>query len=86
MGCKYLMRALYISLQDLDGRATDVALGWYVALGSPFIFATTFEQEYRSDIFGERGSLILHCLLLICYYLMSFLGYNQVPYSSYLGN
>ena len=29
----YLMRALYISLQDLDGRATDVALGWYVALG-----------------------------------------------------
>ncbi|KAF3615920.1 Ketol-acid reductoisomerase, chloroplastic [Capsicum annuum] len=45
-------------LQDIDGRATDVALGWSVALGSPFTFATTLEQEYRSDIFGERGILL----------------------------
>ncbi|XP_017979305.1 PREDICTED: ketol-acid reductoisomerase, chloroplastic [Theobroma cacao] len=44
--------------QDVDGRATDVALGWSVALGSPFTFATTLEQEYQSDIFGERGILL----------------------------
>ncbi|CAI9089245.1 OLC1v1023782C1 [Oldenlandia corymbosa var. corymbosa] len=44
--------------QDIDGRATDVALGWSVALGSPFIYATTLEQEYESEIFGEQG--ILH--------------------------
>ncbi|KAJ8761365.1 hypothetical protein K2173_001495 [Erythroxylum novogranatense] len=44
--------------QDVDGRATDVALGWSVALGSPFTFATTLEKEYRSDIFGERGILL----------------------------
>ncbi|KAH6833508.1 ketol-acid reductoisomerase [Perilla frutescens var. hirtella] len=44
--------------QDVDGRATDVALGWSVALGSPFTFATTLESEYRSDIFGERGILL----------------------------
>eukprot|EP00252_Welwitschia_mirabilis_P014102 TRINITY_DN3113_c0_g1_i1.p1 TRINITY_DN3113_c0_g1~~TRINITY_DN3113_c0_g1_i1.p1 ORF type:complete len:595 (+),score=119.56 TRINITY_DN3113_c0_g1_i1:184-1968(+) len=44
--------------QDVDGRATDVALGWSVALGSPFTFATTLEDEYRSDIFGERGILL----------------------------
>ncbi|KAF8411041.1 hypothetical protein HHK36_003580 [Tetracentron sinense] len=43
---------------DVDGRATDVALGWSVALGSPFTFATTLEQEYKSDIFGERGILL----------------------------
>jgi len=42
--------------QDVDGRATDVALGWSVALGSPFTFATTLEDEYKSDIFGERGA------------------------------
>jgi ketol-acid reductoisomerase len=41
--------------QDVDGRATDVALGWSVALGSPFTFATTLEDEYKSDIYGERG-------------------------------
>ncbi|KAL9265994.1 Ketol-acid reductoisomerase, chloroplastic-like protein [Drosera capensis] len=44
--------------QDVDGRATDVALGWSVALGSPFMFATTLEEEYKSDIFGERGILL----------------------------
>ncbi|RAL45038.1 hypothetical protein DM860_003797 [Cuscuta australis] len=44
--------------QDIDGRATNVALGWSVALGSPFTFATTLEQEYKSDIFGERGILL----------------------------
>lgn len=43
-------------VQDVDGRATDVALGWSVALGSPFTFVTTLEDEYRSDIFGERGT------------------------------
>lgn len=44
--------------QDVDGRATDVALGWSVALGSPFTFATTLEYEYQRDIFGERGILL----------------------------
>jgi ketol-acid reductoisomerase len=44
--------------QDVDGRATDVALGWSIALGSPFTFVTTLEDEYKSDIFGERGILL----------------------------
>ncbi|GKA32688.1 ketol-acid reductoisomerase, chloroplastic-like protein [Tanacetum coccineum] len=43
---------------DVDGRATDVAIGWSVALCSPFTFATTLEQEYKSDISGERGILL----------------------------
>ena len=44
--------------QDIDGRATDYALGWAVALGSPCTFLTTLESEYKSDIFGERGILL----------------------------
>ena len=44
--------------QDIDGRATDIALGWSIALGSPWTFQTTLESEYRSDIFGERGILL----------------------------
>ena len=44
--------------QDADGRATDLALGWSVALGSPYTFQTTLESEYKSDIFGERGILL----------------------------
>lgn len=44
--------------QDIDGKATDYALGWSVALGSPFTFMTTLESEYKSDIFGERAILL----------------------------
>ena len=44
--------------QDATGNATDIALGWSIAIGSPFTFATTLEMEYRSDIFGERGILL----------------------------
>jgi len=44
--------------QDVSGKATDLALGWGVAVGSPFIFETTLRSEYCSDIYGERGILL----------------------------
>jgi ketol-acid reductoisomerase len=44
--------------QDITGKATDYALGWAIAIGSPAIFHTTLESEYKSDIFGERGILL----------------------------
>jgi len=44
--------------QDVDGRATDIALGWAVALGAPFIFETTLRSECLSDITGERAILL----------------------------
>jgi ketol-acid reductoisomerase len=43
---------------DPDGHATDRALAWSVALGSPYTFATTLENEYKSDIVGERAILL----------------------------
>jgi len=44
--------------QDVDGRATDQAIGWAIAVGAPYVFKTTLGHEYRSDIFGERGILL----------------------------
>lgn len=44
--------------QDVDGRATDQALGWAIAVGAPYVFKTTLGFEFRSDIFGERGILL----------------------------
>jgi ketol-acid reductoisomerase len=44
--------------RDVDSRATDIALGWAVGLGAPFIFETSLESEYRSDIAGERAILL----------------------------
>jgi ketol-acid reductoisomerase len=44
--------------QDVSGKATDLALGWGIAVGSPFMFETTLRSEYCSDIYGERGILL----------------------------
>lgn len=44
--------------QDYTGTASDIAIGWAVAVGSPFAFCTSLESEYKSDIYGER------CILL----------------------
>ncbi len=44
--------------QDVDGRATDQALAWAIAIGAPYVFKTTLDYEFRSDIFGERAILL----------------------------
>jgi len=44
--------------QDATGKATERALAWATAIGSPYVFPTTLEMEYKSDIFGERCSLL----------------------------
>jgi ketol-acid reductoisomerase len=44
--------------QDLEGRATDIALAWSVALGAPYTFKTTLKSEVVSDLFGERAILL----------------------------
>ncbi|MFN0148836.1 MAG: ketol-acid reductoisomerase [Dehalococcoidia bacterium] len=64
--------------QDVTGRATDIALGWSVALGSPFTFQTTLESEYRSDIFGERGILLgaVHGIVEVLYRHFAASGMN----------
>lgn len=43
---------------DPDGHAWDRALAWSIGLGSPYTFATTLADEYRSDIVGERAILL----------------------------
>ena len=43
---------------DVDGRAADVALAWAVGIGAPYVFETTLESEYLSDIAGERAILL----------------------------
>jgi ketol-acid reductoisomerase len=46
------------ALEQGDDAARDRALAWALALGSPYIFQTTLGMEWRSDIFGERGTLL----------------------------
>ncbi|MCK5244521.1 MAG: ketol-acid reductoisomerase [Desulfobacterales bacterium] len=51
----------YAVFQDYTGRATERTLAVGIAIGSGYLFPTTFEQEVRSDLTGERG-VLMGCL------------------------
>lgn len=44
--------------QDATGRAKDRTLALGIAIGSGFLFPTTFQMEVYSDLTGERGALM----------------------------
>jgi len=44
--------------QDYTGKAEEKALALGIALGSGYLFETTFENEVFSDLVGERGVLM----------------------------
>ncbi len=44
--------------RDFTGRATDRILALGIAIGSGYLFPTTFEKEVFSDLTGERGVLM----------------------------
>lgn len=48
----------YAIFQDYTGRAKDRALALGIAIGSGYLFPTTFQNEVFSDLTGERGVLM----------------------------
>jgi ketol-acid reductoisomerase len=44
--------------QDYTGRATERTLAVGIAVGSGYLFPTTFQNEVHSDLTGERGVLM----------------------------
>ena len=48
----------YAVFQDATGRALERTLALGIAVGSGYLFPTTFEQEVYSDLTGERGVLM----------------------------
>ena len=44
--------------QDVTGRARERAIALGIAIGSGYLFETTFEKEVLSDLTGERGVLM----------------------------
>ena len=51
----------YAVHQDFTGRANERALALGIAVGSGYLFPTTFEKEVHSDLTGERG-VLMGCL------------------------
>jgi ketol-acid reductoisomerase len=52
------INASYAVRQDYTGRARERVLAVGVAIGSGYLFPTTFEKEVYSDLTGERGVLM----------------------------
>ena len=52
------INASYAIHQDATGRAEERTLALGVAIGSGYLFPTTFEKEVFSDLTGERGILM----------------------------
>ncbi|MEA1967930.1 MAG: ketol-acid reductoisomerase [Thermodesulfobacteriota bacterium] len=48
----------YAVFQDFTGRAKERALAIGIAIGSGYLFPTTFKKEVHSDLTGERGVLM----------------------------
>ena len=48
----------YAVFQDYTGRALERAQAIGIAIGSGYMFETTFENEVYSDLTGERGTLM----------------------------
>lgn len=48
----------YAVYQDYTGRATERTLALGIAIGSGYLFPTTFKNEVYSDLTGERGILM----------------------------
>ncbi len=55
------INASYAVFQDYTGRAKDRTLAVGIAIGSGYLFPTTFEKEVYSDLTGERG-VLMGCL------------------------
>jgi ketol-acid reductoisomerase len=51
----------YAVFQNATGRAKERVLAIGIAIGSGYLFPTTFEKEVHSDLTGERG-VLLGCL------------------------
>jgi ketol-acid reductoisomerase len=55
------INASYAVFQDFTGRAEERTLAVGIAVGSGYLFPTTFESEVYSDLTGERG-VLMGCL------------------------
>lgn len=52
------LNSSYAVLQDASGNAHEKAIALGMAIGSGYLFETTFEKEVFSDLTGERGVLM----------------------------
>ncbi|ODQ64514.1 ketol-acid reductoisomerase [Nadsonia fulvescens var. elongata DSM 6958] len=68
----------YAVWQDITGKAEEKAIALAVAVGSGYVYQTTFEREVYSDLYGERGCLMggIHGMFLAQYEVLRERGHT----------
>ncbi|AWU78005.1 ketol-acid reductoisomerase, mitochondrial [Pichia kudriavzevii] len=68
----------YAVWNDVSGKAEERAIALAVAIGSGYIYQTTFEKEVYSDLYGERGCLMggIHGMFLAQYEVLRENGHS----------
>ena len=64
--------------QDVTGKALEKAIAMGVAIGSGYMYETTFQKEVYSDLYGERGCLMggIHGMFLAQYEILREKGHS----------
>ena len=64
--------------QDVTGNAKEKAIAMGVAVGSGYLYETTFQKEVYSDLYGERGCLMggIHGMFLAQYEVLREQGHS----------
>ncbi|KAG8625273.1 hypothetical protein KVT40_007024 [Elsinoe batatas] len=64
--------------QDVTGKAQEKAVALGVAVGSGYLYETTFKKEVYSDLYGERGCLMggIHGMFLAQYEVLRERGHS----------
>lgn len=64
--------------QDVTGKAKEKAIALGVAVGSGYMYETTFQKEVYSDLYGERGCLMggIHGMFLAQYEVLRERGHS----------
>jgi ketol-acid reductoisomerase len=64
--------------QDVTGKAEEKAVALGVAVGSGYLYKTTFQKEVYSDLYGERGCLMggIHGMFLAQYEVLREKGHS----------
>ena len=62
----------------MTGKAKEKAIAMGVAIGSGYLYETTFEKEVYSDLYGERGCLMggIHGMFLAQYEVLRERGHS----------
>ncbi|KAI9592953.1 ketol-acid reductoisomerase [Syncephalis fuscata] len=68
----------YAVYQDVSGQASERARALGIAVGSGYLYETTFEKEVYSDLAGERGALMggIYGLFLAQYEVLRARGHS----------